>query len=47
MIIPQLTGTLTEYLSGRVDQVGDCLVNAGMTKRATYYDRSEDDGVSF
>jgi RecB family exonuclease len=25
----------------------NCLVNAGMTKRATYYDRSEGDGVPF
>jgi RecB family exonuclease len=25
----------------------NCLVNAGMTKRATYYDRSEEDGVPF
>ena len=25
----------------------NCLVNAGMTERATYYDRSEDDGVPF
>jgi hypothetical protein len=36
MIIPQLMGTLTEYLEGRVDQVGDCLIWRGAKSPGGY-----------